>query len=62
MKKENKFGITSSVQPKSGRLYAVIRYTLPGEKTKWAWRALGLAEDARKTETNKAFRAAVNHF
>jgi len=62
MKKENQFNITSSVQPKSGRLYAVIRYTLPGEKVKWAWRALGISEDARKTETTKAFREAVNSF
>ena len=56
------YRITSSVQPKNGRLHAVISYTIPGKKAQYAWRALGLDEGARKTDVNKRFREVVNNF
>ena len=60
--KDNDLHITSSYQPKGGRLYAVINYKMPGKKTKTAWRALGLSEDSRKTDINRACRKVVNEF
>lgn len=63
MKKQGfDFRITSSIQPKNGKLHAVITYTLPGRKTQYKWRALGLAEGARKTDINKKQREVVNRF
>ena len=63
MKKQGAdYHITSSVQPKNGKLHAVITYTLPGMKTQYKWRALGLPEGARKTDITKRQREVVNQF
>ena len=51
----------ASVQPKSGRLYAVIQVKENG-KTKSVWRTLGLPEGTSRTKVQKAFREVVAQF
>ena len=53
--------LTASVQPKKGRLYAVIQYVDSG-KRKSVWRSLGLPEGSPKTKIQKALRTVVNDF
>ena len=47
--------LPASVQPKKGRLYAVIQ-TKENRKSKPVWRSLGLPEGSNKSKVNKAFR------
>lgn len=61
MKNKSEIDFTSSVQPKKGRLYAVIQYKADGKK-KYVWRSLGLEEGAPQTKINKAHREAQNAF
>lgn len=51
----------ASVQPKSGRLYAVIQVKENG-KTKSVWRTLGLPEGTSRTKVQKAYREVVAQF
>lgn len=50
--------LAASVQPKKGRLYAVIQVKENG-KVKAVWRSLSLPEGTEKSKVNKAFRDAV---
>ena len=50
--------LAASVQPKKGRLYAVIQVKENG-KSKAVWRSLGLPEGTGKSKVNKAFREVV---
>lgn len=53
--------LAASVQPKKGRLYAVIQVKENG-KAKAVWRSLGLPEGTGKSKINKAFREVVKKF
>lgn len=53
--------LAASVQPKKGRLYAVIQVKENG-KSKAVWRSLGLPEGTGKSKVNKAFREVVKKF
>lgn len=53
--------LPASVQPKKGRLYAVIQTKEHG-KSKPVWRSLGLPEGSNKSKVNKAFREVVKQF
>ena len=55
--------VSASVQPKNGRLYAVIwcRHG-PDGKEKPVWRALGLDESTRASIVNKRLREVTNEF
>ena len=53
--------LAASVQPKKGRLYAVIQVKENG-KAKAVWRSLGLPEGTGKSKVNKAFREVVKKF
>lgn len=53
--------LAASVQPKKGRLYAVIQVKETG-KAKAVWRSLGLPEGTGKSNVNKAFREVVKKF
>ena len=53
--------LPASVQPKKGRLYAVIQ-TRENGKSKPVWRSLGLPEGSNKSKVNKAFREVVKQF
>ena len=53
--------LPASVQPKKGRLYAVIQ-TKENRKSKPVWRSLGLPEGSNKSKVNKAFREVVKQF
>lgn len=53
--------LAASVQPKKGRLYAVIQVKENG-KSKAVWRSLGLPEGTGKSKINKAFREVVKKF
>lgn len=53
--------LAASVQPKKGRLYAVIQVKENG-KSKAVWRSLGLPENTGKSKVNKAFREVVKKF
>ena len=53
--------LPASVQPKKGRLYAVIQ-TKENGKSKPVWRSLGLPEGSNKSKVNKAFREVVKQF
>ena len=50
--------LPASVQPKKGRLYAVIQ-TKENGKSKPVWRSLGLPEGSNKSKVNKAFSEVV---
>ena len=53
--------LPASIQPKKGRLYAVIQ-TKENGKSKAVWRSLGLPEGSNKSRINKAFREVVKQF
>lgn len=53
--------LAASVQPKKGRLYAVIQVKENG-KAKSVWRSLGLPEGTGKSKVSKAFREVVKKF
>ena len=53
--------LPASIQPKKGRLYAVIQ-TKENGKSKSVWRSLGLPEGSNKSRINKAFREVVKQF
>ena len=52
---------SASVQPKNGRLYAVIQVK-KNNRTTPVWRTLGIDENATKTVVNKKFREVVTNF
>lgn len=53
--------LPASIQPKKGRLYAVIQ-TKENGNSKPVWRSLGLPEGSNKSKVNKAFREVVKQF
>ena len=56
-----KGGLYASIQPKKGRLYAVIQ-TKENGKAKSVWRALGLDEGSSPGKIKKAYREIVGAF
>ena len=57
-----KVELTGSVQPKNGRLYAVMQYKNKDGKRISKWKALGLDEGALQSKVNKALRQTMNAF
>lgn len=53
--------LTASVQPKNGRLYAVISYKMDGQR-KTVWRTLNLKQGTSQTKVNNESRRVINEF